>query len=97
MTKKSTIAQAFKAENKYKGYVFLRSVPVTTKTAFKAACAKRNRSMRDVLVILMRRFAHAVEYDEASIDVRKLPHGIEERHRVMPPHMNDNRAEDENI
>lgn len=45
---------------RYRGHFFLRCVPKTTKIAFKAACAETNMTMRDVLLLLMRKYASAV-------------------------------------
>ena len=65
-------AKADRAESKYKGVLFLRDIPETTKIAFKAACVSRNRTMRDIHVILMRKFAEAVRTGKPSINIREL-------------------------
>ncbi len=45
----------------HKSVLFVQGVPSTTKAAFKAACAKKGVSMRDVLIRYMRGYVDKVE------------------------------------
>jgi hypothetical protein len=61
-------------KGQYSGAVLLRSIPETTKNAFKGACSKRGKSMRDVMIQLMRKYAVAVDTSATTIrvdDIRK--------------------------
>lgn len=72
--KVSTIAPApaNPADAKYKGHVFLRNVPSTTRQAFKIACAQTNMTMRDVLLLLMRKYAGAIRKKKTAIYLHDL-------------------------
>ncbi len=45
----------------HKGNMLIQGLPQTTKAAFKAACAKRGVSMRDVFIEFMRTYAQREE------------------------------------
>jgi len=65
---------ADKSERKHKGYLFVKGIPETTKQAFKVACAASNppATQRDVVLVLMRRFAMAVEAGNSTISIRNM-------------------------
>lgn len=74
---KSEITQSpsNRAESRYSGVLFLRDVPSTTKSEYKSMCAARNRSMRDVTIILMRKFASAVRRGKNTIRIDDIKKG----------------------
>lgn len=41
----------------HRGAMLLEGIPLTTKAAFKAACALRGKTMRDVFITFMRAYA----------------------------------------
>lgn len=41
----------------HQGVLFLQGIPQTTKSAFKAECARREETMRDAVIRFMRRYA----------------------------------------
>lgn len=43
---------------RHRGALFIEGVPISTRTAFKAACAMQETSMRDAIITLMREYAH---------------------------------------
>ncbi len=48
-------------KQRHLGTLFLEGVPKSTKAAFKAACAKREKTMRDAIIELMRQFIAETE------------------------------------
>lgn len=48
---------------RHEAAILIQAVPLTTRAAFKAACAKRGETMRDVLIKLMRSYAAKVDGD----------------------------------
>lgn len=58
MSKRSEIAvdPAHPEDKKYKGFMFIRSIPDSTKHQFKAACSLEGISMRDAIMVFMRAF-----------------------------------------
>lgn len=58
MGKKSEISQTPRNPElpRHRGVLFLEGVPQSTKAAFKSVCASQERTMRDVLITLMRDF-----------------------------------------
>lgn len=42
---------------RHTGVLFVQGLPEDTKAAFKAACARRGTTMRDVIIELMRHYA----------------------------------------
>lgn len=42
---------------KLKGTMIIQSVPITTKASFKAACARRGKTMRRVFIKFMKHYA----------------------------------------
>jgi hypothetical protein len=55
---KSTISTtpADKSKSAHRGALFMQGIPQSTKNEFKAACARKEKSMRDVIITLMRQF-----------------------------------------
>lgn len=49
----------------HRGALFIEGIPEDTRTAFKAACARRDVTMRDTFITLMRKFAADTEADAA--------------------------------
>lgn len=43
----------------HKATMYVQGIPISTKNAFKSACAARGYNMRDVFIRLMRGFAEA--------------------------------------
>jgi hypothetical protein len=60
MSRRSKISQTplNPAKPRHSGVLFLQGVPQSTKTAFKAACAKREVTMRDAMITFMREFIY---------------------------------------
>ena len=52
-----SVVPADKSLPHHKSVLFVQGIPMTTKVAFKAACAAQNVSMRDALIKMMRKFA----------------------------------------
>lgn len=46
-----------RTEPHHEGVLFVEGIPKDTKAAFKAACARRGETMRDVLIRLIRDYA----------------------------------------
>ena len=67
--RRSIIAPTKANESKYKDVLFVREVPETTKIPFKAACAQTNKTMRDVIILLMRKYSAAVEKKKPTIRI----------------------------
>lgn len=43
-----------KTKHHHRGVLFLQAIPHSTKAAFKAACAQRDQTMRDAILLFMR-------------------------------------------
>jgi hypothetical protein len=67
---------------KHKGALLLKGIPKTTHHAFKSACATKGLPMRDVLLILMRRYTAGVRDDAAKIRIDRMRHGESDEDKV---------------
>lgn len=58
MNRTSKISQTPQNKDKphHRGTLFLEGVPKSTKAAFKSACARRETTMRDAMIKLMRQY-----------------------------------------
>ncbi len=57
---------------KFGGQLLVRGIPESTHRIFKAACVNRDVTMRDAFIIIMRRFAAAVEKGQDTIRIDRL-------------------------
>ena len=68
----STVAPDSPNFPQHDGAILLRNIPGSTHRAFKSACGKRGITMRDALIVMMRRYSSAVEKGDLSIRIDKM-------------------------
>lgn len=69
---KISVFPADRSKPHHKGFLFVQGLPLTTKAAFKAACAARGKSMRDVIIELMRGYSERDAQNDTRNYYRRL-------------------------
>lgn len=69
-----------KRYTRFKTHLFLQDIPFTTKMAFKSACARRGKTMRNVLIHFMRYYYKetfkVIHKGQKSLDQQKEKEAI---------------------